>query len=913
MDGGGAVRLESAWVSRTLRHPWLRLLSCGAHLVATFFLCGSSPLAASLRSPAHVPVFGRWLQVTLARPSWAKGALHLLLSLLLVAFLRLVAFRALVQRKWNWRRATQLRTRAPAAVAGEWRVVALAELAVVGTAARRSADGSWTFVAACFPFLWAAVAWVLERALAGSALHETLFSVGDALPQLRAQALLSQALLVLSTLKLLMTADLLLQDTHFSRALFGNWLVRVRRAYVTHPGVRLALCWLTLAALGVGGVYFQVFWRLQQAWVAFNLGSESAAHWFSNESWNALLSGAVVTLDVLWLVQDFGFPGFATPVGVKIFGLPVERLCIKLVSHVLTSCTSKWAAGFVVLGLLLPLEVCHFVQIVTYAPSSYAQYVDAATHRVRPRELLLPAHVTATEARLLREGAISRYFEWSAWERVPALGLVLAALALAAWLWREERFKVRAVPTQHQQEEVPADTRAILSKQQQLRRLYAQRSRSDDVCIALAALSVVSVVLQFRSIWRSLSRTDDASESSRPLEYPGEAYGVLLFALTCGLVYQLYQRYTLKLQLMVLRNELPAPAGSALRLRAFPRQLLAPFVVELVLCSVCLPPFLHSSVELQETRYQLPAASSSLVACPSRLTLSTDSSDAPACDLGYSYPLEIINMLVLARLYWCVRIPRNRLLKRVVGEHLLMTSDALRQLPIDSLRWSFRVAFKLAPGRLLLTLFAFFWAGTAAAVSIFERPFPSPLDNEEHSLWMTIVTMSTVGYGDAYPMTALGRVSTFLGAVVGGAVLVSLMTSVFLDSMNGSKEEHKVLGTMARVQWQKRMWHAGAVLIASSWRYHRVRSARPTRGSRIRTSERQLVAAAHQFKLLRKRKPKETYDSLEALKVGAVAHWRTHELEQWIADARMETQTSLDALENDLTAIEASLRRAIAA
>ncbi|TYZ65512.1 hypothetical protein PybrP1_008971 [[Pythium] brassicae (nom. inval.)] len=902
--------LESSWRVRELRHPILRLLGCVTHFLVTFFLCSSSPLAASRQSPAHFPVYSRWLLVAFTRPAWGKSALLLALAALLVVLLRLAAFRVLLQKQWNWQRVTQLRTRAPAL---ERDTETLVELADARLSPSGGANGSWTFVVCTFPFAWAAAAALLERAVQGSGLERTLFDADDTVSQMRAQALASQALLALSALKLLMTTDLLLQDTHYSRAMFGNWLVRVRRAYITYAAVRLTLCWLLLAALGVGGVYFQGLWRLQQAWVAFSLGT---TRWLSNEAWNALLGGAAVALDVLWLVQDFAFPGLATPVGVRIFALPVETLSLRLApgsGRALTSVTAKWAASFVVLGLLLPLETCHFAQHFAYTPTHYAQYVDATTYRVLP--LSAPdasESVTATQPRLLRDGALSRYFGWSAWERAPALGLVLLSLGFATWLWRAERYTVRSERQSGSQQRVglatlSADTALALSKQQQLRRLYARRASSDDACFALAALSVGCVVLQFRSIWRSERAADGAKHASlHPLEHPGEAYGVLLFLLTAALVRQLCRRYALKRRLLELRNALPASRGSGL-----PRQLLAPFLAELLLCALCLPPFVHGRVDLQETRFVVARASllpgAASPACPAQLTPSPATSDEPACELGYSYPLEIVNMLVLARLYWCARLPRNRLLRRVVrgGEHV----------PLDSLRWSFRVAFALAPKRLLFALFACLWAGTAAAVSIFERPFPSLLGSEQHSLWLTIVTMSTVGYGDAFPVTALGRLATFLGAVVGGAVLLSLMTSVFLESMKGSRAESHVLASMERVRWQKRLWHTSAVLLASAWRWRRTRRGGAAGGSASarRAAERQLFAAAHQFKLLRKRRPKETHESLEALQVGAVAHWRAHELEHWVARARAETQASLAALERDLAALETAMGSVVAA
>lgn len=986
-----AVRLENKWSATALRHPTLRLLGCVAHTVVTFFLCSSSPLNASVQTPAHFPALSHWVAITLSRATWEKVVFHVLLNVVILLLLRLVVYRRLVQRSWNWRQQYSHAQRAfsrlsggkmgssTAQESGDHDGDAAAQPHVMELHTRSSSSrpatrvkilsdatsqGSWTFVTCCFPFLWSAVVWLLETILKGTSLGDMLLGTRtDALihgmTQMRAQGVLYQALMTLSLLKLLLTLDQLLQDVYYTRFMFDNWLVNVRKVYAKYTLLRLLSCWLPLAALVVGGVYFQALSLLQNVWMAFNLDSKHANYtqlWFSNESWIALLGGCVVALDILWLIQDFGFPGFPTPVGLKLFGCTTESLRIFKTSTTLF--TSKWASCFVVLGLLLPLEMCHFIQLFTYAPEKYGQYTDDVTHRVFPliessSRSELPSNLSAVELKLLQQGSISRYFEWSAWERAPALGLIMLTMGLGAWLWREERFKVRfsvflgafghSQQAHHRQQDdgqliqninakLSTATKSTIAKQRRMRELYALRARIDNFCITLATLSVASVVLQFRSIWRSQKLSPDpmddaaATTNYQALWFPGEAYGMLLLLLTLGLIHQLYQRYAVKMQLLVLRNELPRASDK--RLRDSPRQLLLPFMIELLLCGACLPPFLHSGIMMQETRYSLVKSSMSngqLLSCPSRLTPANNVTDASGashsldCDLNYAYPLEIVNMVVLVRLYWFVRVIRNRLLRKVVtAEHLLVVSGVLRQVPIDSLRWSFKVAFKLGPGKLLLSLFVFFWAGTATAVSIFERPFPSLLDNEEHSLWMTIVTMSGVGYGDAYPMTAYGRVSTFLGAVVGGAILVSLMTSVFLEAVKGSKEEHTVLGAMERAQWQKRMWHASAVLIVSSWRRYKLRVANSAGGEKDASSktlsraDRQLFGVAHQFKLLRKQKPKETYDSIEALKMASIAHWRANELAKWMSEIHEETHAGLDVLENQLDAIERSVQKALA-
>ncbi len=72
--------------------------------------------------------------------------------------------------------------------------------------------------------------------------------------------------------------------------------------------------------------------------------------------------------------------------------------------------------------------------------------------------------------------------------------------------------------------------------------------------------------------------------------------------------------------------------------------------------------------------------------------------------------------------------------------------------------------------------------GSALAITDLERKNPA-LDNFDEALWWAIVTASTVGYGDRYPLTAGGQVVAALLMIVGiglfGALAASL-TQTFM-------------------------------------------------------------------------------------------------------------------------------------
>ena len=66
------------------------------------------------------------------------------------------------------------------------------------------------------------------------------------------------------------------------------------------------------------------------------------------------------------------------------------------------------------------------------------------------------------------------------------------------------------------------------------------------------------------------------------------------------------------------------------------------------------------------------------------------------------------------------------------------------------------------------------------------------------SFWWTIITMTTVGYGDVTPMTPLGKIMGALCAIFGVVVMVCLPSPVFISSFNEIYMQH--IGEMKKNQ-----------------------------------------------------------------------------------------------------------------
>lgn len=64
------------------------------------------------------------------------------------------------------------------------------------------------------------------------------------------------------------------------------------------------------------------------------------------------------------------------------------------------------------------------------------------------------------------------------------------------------------------------------------------------------------------------------------------------------------------------------------------------------------------------------------------------------------------------------------------------------------------------------------------------------LQNFGNAVWCIIITMSTVGYGDVYPISYLGRVIAFCAAI-SGIILASLLILTLSQKLAMNSKESK--------------------------------------------------------------------------------------------------------------------------
>jgi hypothetical protein len=59
-----------------------------------------------------------------------------------------------------------------------------------------------------------------------------------------------------------------------------------------------------------------------------------------------------------------------------------------------------------------------------------------------------------------------------------------------------------------------------------------------------------------------------------------------------------------------------------------------------------------------------------------------------------------------------------------------------------------------------------------------------------NAIWVIIITLTTVGYGDRYPTTHFGRLIAAISCIF-GLIVISLMVYILTDATSMNKQEDK--------------------------------------------------------------------------------------------------------------------------
>jgi ferric iron reductase protein FhuF len=89
-----------------------------------------------------------------------------------------------------------------------------------------------------------------------------------------------------------------------------------------------------------------------------------------------------------------------------------------------------------------------------------------------------------------------------------------------------------------------------------------------------------------------------------------------------------------------------------------------------------------------------------------------------------------------------------------------------------------------------------------------------------NSMWLVIITMATVGYGDFVPKTYLGRVITILACIWGNFLISLMVISLTVSSEFTNPAHRKAFDTIVRTQEQDDLRNHSAMVLQSLLRYN---------------------------------------------------------------------------------------------
>ena len=143
------------------------------------------------------------------------------------------------------------------------------------------------------------------------------------------------------------------------------------------------------------------------------------------------------------------------------------------------------------------------------------------------------------------------------------------------------------------------------------------------------------------------------------------------------------------------------------------------------------------------------------------------------------------------------------------------------------LRFAIKACLKDRPYFILIPLFAISTFSLGVALEIYEQPFNE--DNEEfadygkkldysylyNAMWLILLTMTTVGFGDFYARTHVGRFISIIAAIW-GTFLISLMIIMFNNYVLFTRQQEKSYKYYRKISAYKQVKNCAMELIGAA-------------------------------------------------------------------------------------------------
>ncbi|KAF4032247.1 Ion channel [Phytophthora infestans] len=269
--------------------------------------------------------------------------------------------------------------------------------------------------------------------------------------------------------------------------------------------------------------------------------------------------------------------------------------------------------------------------------------------------------------------------------------------------------------------------------------------------------------------------------------------------------------------------------------------------------------------------------------------------------------LDQLDVLVFLRIYLLGRVLRNHLGLNS-SSHEARLVGSIHQVDLSSIWLNVKFSIQKFPFESSLSLLTIDWLLTSVALNFFERASNPTETNASDAFWLTIVTITGVGYGDTFPWTLGGKIIIAIGGIIGGMIIACLLRVVLIDTLQLCPQEQIVLDVARFYRFIRQRKESAALLLQRAWKWHRANKSSTSSSRNSRKA--QLYAAAEKFHLLRFAQPPslagDTFSSLSDASVADFVTKRAELLVDRIEDRRSRSCNELERTADLLRSIAAT-------
>ncbi|CBY18124.1 unnamed protein product [Oikopleura dioica] len=311
-----------------------------------------------------------------------------------------------------------------------------------------------------------------------------------------------------------------------------------------------------------------------------------------------------------------------------------------------------------------------------------------------------------------------------------------------------------------------------------LSRIHAHLTKYSRIIFSLCALSVIIAVIDIETSYARnnilcLKILNGTSMSCRLEQFtykdirktcPRILFFTSFLKLSLAIIsifmnYALYQYYTGELRVMRIKRYLIRGQTGVL---TSPMAVL--FILECILCTIHMP---------------------------------------PGFDASFRPEWQLIPMI---RLYQVIKLLKEH--NELRYHRLTNVLSSLVKITFED-TFLIKTHFLKHPAQVLLAIYFFCVFGLGYVVFVFERANMSGTLKLENMVWLVVVSITNLGFGDVVPMSPGGRIFVGIASIL-GTLLTALMIGVMRDWLEIPPNERRILAAIKRQRFHRLKMEAAA-------------------------------------------------------------------------------------------------------